>query len=74
MSKRLQVTALALVFQQAILSRDVAVDHDLIPSLGVTDIIDRHIVVLAPEERHLGVSIGGNRVAIDLTPIPVTNK
>ena len=45
-------TSLAYVFQQAILRLDIAVDRDLIPLLGVTNIIDRHVVVLAPEERH----------------------
>src|SRR6478672_8298290 len=44
--------AFALVFQQAILRGDIAVDGDFVPLLGVADIIDRHIVMLAPEERH----------------------
>ena len=43
---------LAFVFQQAIFRLDIAVDRDLIPLLGVANIIDRHVVVLAPEERH----------------------
>src|ERR1700716_3232579 len=42
----------ALVFQQAIPGRDVAVDRNLVPLLGMTDIIDRHVVVLAPEKRY----------------------
>src|SRR6476660_5611345 len=44
--------AVALVLQQAILAGDVAVDNDFVPLLGVADIIDRHIVMLAPEERY----------------------
>src|SRR5882757_5029081 len=44
--------AVALVLQQTVLAGDVAVDNDFVPLLGVADIIDRHIVVLAPEERH----------------------
>src|SRR5206468_11852976 len=47
-----EYAAVALVLQQAILSRDVAVDGDLVPFLGVADIVDRHVVVLAPEKRH----------------------
>src|SRR5665811_914569 len=43
---------LAFVFQQAILRLDIAVDRNLIPLLGVTNIINWHVVVLAPEERH----------------------
>ncbi len=38
--------------QQAILRRNVAVDGDLVPRLRMADIIDRHIVMLAPEKRH----------------------
>src|SRR5438876_11515374 len=44
--------ALALVLQPAILCRDLAIDGNLIPCLGMTDIIDRHVVMLAPEKRH----------------------
>src|SRR6201995_4075731 len=47
-----QHAALALVAQQAVPLHDVAVDIDLVPGLGVADIIDRHVVMLAPEERH----------------------
>src|ERR1700730_15782293 len=47
-----EYAALQLVFQQAIPVRDVAFDGYLVPPLGMTDIIDRHIVVLAPEERY----------------------
>src|SRR4029077_3258209 len=43
---------LALVAQQAVLGRDVAFDRDFVPTLGMTDIVDRDVVVLAPEERH----------------------
>src|ERR1700681_1615754 len=42
----------AFVFQQAILRLDIAVDCDFVPLLGVADIIDRHVIMLAPEERH----------------------
>ena len=41
-----------LVAHQAVLAGDVAVDRELVPFLGVTDIVDRDVVVLAPEERH----------------------
>ena len=43
---------IAPVSQQTIPCLDIAVDRDFIPLLGMADIIDRHIVVLAPEERH----------------------
>src|SRR6267154_285330 len=38
--------------QQAILGIDIALDRDLVPLLGVADVVDRYVVVLAPEERH----------------------
>src|SRR6185312_7172404 len=44
--------SLGLVAQHAVAPLDVAVDGDLVPFLGVADIIDRHVVMLAPEERH----------------------
>src|SRR5438876_3011976 len=47
-----QHAAVAAVANEAILRRDVAVDRQVIPRLGVADIVDRHVVVLAPEERH----------------------
>src|SRR3954451_2088210 len=42
----------ALVFQQAVPRRDAAIDGDLVPVLGVTDIANRHVVMLGPEKRH----------------------
>src|SRR5262249_28673963 len=42
----------ALVADQAVPVRDAAVDRDLVKNLGVADIVDRHVIVLAPEERH----------------------
>src|SRR5436305_2014984 len=44
--------AVAAVAQDAILVADLARDRDVIPFLGVADIVDRDVVVLAPEERH----------------------
>jgi hypothetical protein len=44
--------AAAFVFQQAIFCRDFAVDCDLVPLFGMADLVDRHVVVLAPEKRH----------------------
>jgi hypothetical protein len=40
--------------EKAVFVHDIAVDLDLIPGFRVTDIIDRDVIVLAPEERHLG--------------------
>jgi len=37
--------------QKAILGRDVPVDCQIVPFLGVPDIVDGDVVVLAPEER-----------------------
>src|SRR5271156_2207835 len=42
--------ALIPVAQQTIAACDVAIDNDLVPFLGMADIVDRHVVVLAPEE------------------------
>src|SRR5215472_5100293 len=47
-----QHASLALVAQQAIPAPDIAVDRDLVPFLRVADIVDRHVVMLAPEERY----------------------
>src|SRR5205085_8349683 len=41
-----------LVAQQAVLGRNVALYRDLVPLLGMADIVDRSVVVLAPEKRH----------------------
>src|SRR3569623_386102 len=47
-----QRLAVELVFKQAIVRRDLAMHDDLIPLFRMADIIDRNIVMLAPEERH----------------------
>ena len=39
---------------EAIPGGRVALDHRLVPALGVADIVDRQIVMLAPEERRRG--------------------
>src|SRR2546423_10944760 len=41
--------AAALVAQQAILAGDAALHCDLVPFLGMADIIDADVVMLAPE-------------------------
>jgi hypothetical protein len=45
--------SIALKAKETIFAHHVSVDHDLVPRLCVADIVDRDIVVLAPEERHL---------------------
>src|SRR5262249_18107543 len=45
--------AIAAKAHQAIASVDIALDVEAVPFLRVTDIVDRHVVMLAPEERHL---------------------
>src|SRR5262245_9880789 len=47
-----QDAAFIAIFDETIPPLDAAVDPDLIPFFGVTDIIDRNVVVLAPEERY----------------------
>ena len=44
--------AVMAVFDETVPPLDAAIDPDLIPFLGMTDIIDRNVVVLAPEERY----------------------
>src|SRR5258708_2948988 len=45
-------TPVAPVAQQAILGRDIAFDCQCVPRLGVAHIVDRDVIMLAPEERH----------------------
>src|SRR5215470_19857672 len=45
-------TPVAPVAQQAILRRDIAFDCQCVPRLGMPDIVDRDVIVLAPEERY----------------------
>src|ERR1700758_1557670 len=40
---------------------DVAIDLDLVPALGVADIVDGDVVVLTPEERRRGKALGGSQ-------------
>jgi hypothetical protein len=47
-----QHASVALEAQEAVPCGNVAVDLDLVPSLGMADVIDRDVVMLAPEERH----------------------
>src|SRR4030095_5389527 len=37
---------------RAFMARERAMDRDRIPALGVTDVVDRDVVVLTPEKRH----------------------
>src|SRR5262245_41607470 len=47
-----QHAAILAVFDEAVSPRNAAIDPDLIPLLGMTDIVDRNVVVLAREERY----------------------
>lgn len=47
-----EYASFALVSQQAIHQFDIAIDRNLIPLLSMTDVIDRDVVMLAPEEWH----------------------
>src|SRR5271155_3970260 len=42
--------SVSLVSKEAILLGDIALDRDLVPSLGMADVVDRDVVMLAPEE------------------------
>src|SRR5262245_52464777 len=50
---------LVLEAENAVSRRDLTLDRDLVPFGGVADIVDRQIVMLAPEERN-----GGKLLAI----------
>src|SRR3569833_503892 len=47
-----QRLAVEFIFEKTIVRRDLTVDNDLVPCLGMADIVDRNIVVLAPGERY----------------------
>src|SRR5258707_11564354 len=49
--------AVATIAHEAVACFDVALNVEVVPSLGMPDVVDRHIVVLAPEERNLGKSL-----------------
>src|ERR1700730_3670219 len=48
---------IALELQETVLARDITVDRDLVPILGMSNIVDRDVVMLTPEKRH-----GGERI------------
>src|SRR4029450_5207057 len=49
--------AVATIPSQAVACFDVALDVEVVPGLGMPDVVDGHVVVLAPEERNLGESL-----------------
>ena len=49
-----QHLAITTIAHQAVARFDVAFNVEIVPFLGMPDVIDRHVVVLAPEERNLG--------------------
>ena len=49
--------AVASIAHQAIAPLYVALDLELVPLLGMTDIVDWHVIMLAPEERDVGKSL-----------------
>src|SRR4026207_1059697 len=56
---------------------EAAIDLDGVPVLGVTHVVDGDVVVLAPEERHVGEARAvaddgaGDRLALPLRQYPV---
>jgi hypothetical protein len=51
-------SAIALEAENAVFGHDVAFNHDLVPCLRITHIVDWNIVMLAPEKRHSGEGYG----------------
>src|SRR4030088_49656 len=49
--------AIAAIAHHAIARLDVAVYLERVPLLGMTDIVDRQVVMLAPEERNIGKAL-----------------
>src|SRR5437868_6950707 len=45
--------SIAAIAHEAISTLDVALDFELVPFLRVPDVVDGHVVMLAPEERHV---------------------
>src|SRR6516162_6924398 len=52
-----QQLAVATIAYQAIARFDVTLDVEVVPGRGMSDVVDGHVVVLAPEERNLGKSL-----------------
>src|SRR5262249_22193973 len=47
----------ATITQEAVACFDVALNVEIVPRLGMPDVVDRHVVMLAPEERNLGKAL-----------------
>ena len=58
--------AVAHIAHDAVALRDVAVDCYLVPPFGVSDVVDRNVVVLAPEERDR-IDVDGEAAARDVS-------
>jgi hypothetical protein len=46
---------IAVEAQEAVPSRDVAIDRELVPRLGMADIADLNVIVLSPEDRNVDI-------------------
>ena len=72
-------TSLLLEAKKAILAHDVAVNCNLVPRFRMTDIIDRNVVVLAPEKwdggerRAVTKRIESHRLPLSFGDDPVLN-
>src|SRR5215472_10538068 len=49
--------AVATITHEAVACFDVALNVEIVPRLGMPDVVDRHVVMLAPEERHVGKAL-----------------
>src|SRR4051794_10050920 len=69
--------AVEAIAHHAIPRLDVTLDLECVPLLGMTDIVDRKVVMLAPEERDVGETfappqdIARNGLALELSSDPV---
>jgi hypothetical protein len=45
-------SAIALEAENTVFAHDVAFNHELVPSLRMTNIVDWNVVMLAPEKRY----------------------
>src|SRR5262249_19676075 len=52
-----QYLAIAAIAHQAITCREAALDFETVPFISVPDVVNGHVVMLAPEERDAGKSL-----------------
>src|SRR5215471_8686224 len=69
--------ALAFISQCTVTSRDVTVDRQIVPGIGMAHVVDRDVIVLAPEKRYANEllppaqHVDGGRLALTLSNDPM---